>query len=203
MSLCFLNGQYTTPERLSELLGGMGTGGSTSGSGWAFGGDGSQFEDTSSSFSQGGTGSSSESSGGTGTGTGKESNGGGGGGTNVGAIAGGVVGGLVILALLALIAVVLMRKRRRERQMSEAASARDKLGAGMMGPVRSDSGSSDGRWGMPYEKQPIWGGHGDRRPSGSIEHSSGTHFASDDVEEETRGLDFAGSAHLTPKQQCE
>lgn len=176
----------------------MGTGGSSSGSGWAFGGDGSQFADTSASSNQGSGGSSgSDSDGGSGaSGSGGDSRGGGG--TNVGAIAGGVVGGIVALALIALIAVVMMRRRRRERQMAEAAAARDKLGGG---PLRSNSGSSDGRWGTPYEKQPIWAG--DRRFSGSVEHSSGTHFASDDVEEETRGLDFAGSAHLTPKQQRE
>lgn len=200
--------QYTTPTALANITGGIGTGGSGSGSGYAVGGDGSQFADTSGSSTGAGSGSTSggDAGGSTGGSTDGDSGGGGGGGSSVGAIAGGVIGGIVALALLAFIAIVLMRKRRRERQMNEAANARDKLGAGYGaagGPLRSNSGSSDGRWGTPYEKQPMyWSGAG--RGSGSADHSSRTQFAaSDDVEEDTRGMDFAGSAHLTPKQQCE
>jgi hypothetical protein len=44
-----------------------------------------------------------------------------------------------------------------------------------------------------------------RRPDGSVDHSTGTHggmAASDDVEEETMGMEAAfGSSHLVPRQQ--
>lgn len=188
---------YSTPSLIANITGGIGTGGSSSGAGSATGGDGSSFPDTSGSTSgDSGSGNGSDGSGdGDSNGGGSTQDGSGGGSkSNVGAIAGGVVGGVVALVLLALLALFLMRRRKRERQLAEAQNARDKLGAGA--PLRSNSGSSDGRWGTPYEKQ------GAR----SADHSSGTGQgpASDDVEEETRGMEATfGSSHLVPRQQRE
>lgn len=188
---------YSTPALIANITGGIGTGGSSGGAGSATGGDGSQFPDTSGSSNPGSGGGNG--GGGTGSAGGDNSAGGGttqpggssGGGTNIGAIAGGVVAGVVALALLAFLAICLMRRRKRERQLAEAHTARDKLGVGA--PLRSNSGSSDGRWGTPYEKQ-----------GNSDDHNNGTFPASDDVEEETRGMEATfGSSHLVPRQQRE
>lgn len=103
---------------------------------------------------------------------------------------------MVALALLALLALCLMRRRKRERQLAEAQNARDKLGVGA--PLRSNSGSSDGRWGVPYEKQ------GARSADHSSTTGGGNHPASDDVEEETRGMEATfGSSFMVPRQQRE
>ncbi|KAM0786676.1 hypothetical protein ACM66B_002123 [Microbotryomycetes sp. NB124-2] len=204
---------YTTPLLISNVTGGVGTGGAVSGSGYAFGGDGSQFADTSKSASSGDGESSGGGTGGSGDSSGGASDDGGSGGSssNAGAIAGAVVGGLAVIAIVAIVALLLLRKRKRDRQMAEAAAARDKLG-GAMHPLRSDSGSSEGgRYGgVPYEKQWAAGyygaygaGAGGRRMSGSLDHSSGTmpFAASDEVEEETRNMEAAfASPHLVPRQ---
>ncbi|KAK4049578.1 hypothetical protein OIV83_004076 [Microbotryomycetes sp. JL201] len=202
---------YTTPLLISNITGGVGTGGAVSGSGYSFGGDGSQFADTSKSASDGSGDGTSPSDGGGGSANndnGSGTNSGGGGGSSVGAIAGGVVGGIAAIAILALLALLLLRRRKRDRQMAEAAAARDKLGAGAMHPLRSDSGSSEGgRYGgLPYEKQwgpAYYGAYSPRRMSGSLDHSSATmpFAASDEVEEETRNMEAAfASPHLVPRQ---
>ncbi|GAA5825864.1 hypothetical protein JCM11251_000031 [Rhodosporidiobolus azoricus] len=126
---------FSTPELVADLVGGIGTGYSSSGAGSAQGGDGSSDPDTSGSSGDrnggGGGGSNNDGSGGSG----------GGGGTNVGAIAGGVVGGVVGLALLALLAFCLIKRKKKQRQKEEERAAEKMRLAG-----RSDSGSSGGRF---------------------------------------------------------
>ncbi|GAA5922899.1 hypothetical protein JCM1841_003775 [Sporobolomyces salmonicolor] len=153
---------FSTPALVANITGGIGTGSSTSGAGSATGGNGSSDPDTS-----GGTDSGSTSPSGT-TGSSDHSK------TDIGAIAGGIVGGVVGLALLALLLLMLMRKRRRERAVEEGHQQRDKLGTGAK-PGRSDSGSS--RFAFPYEKH------------------------RDDVEEETRHMEAAFSSSLVPKRE--
>ncbi|KAK4047347.1 hypothetical protein OIO90_006206 [Microbotryomycetes sp. JL221] len=210
---------YSTPLLISNITGGVGTGGAVSGSGYSFGGDGSQFADTSQSGDGDGTGNDNgDNTSGSGndsandnSGTDSSNKDNGSSSSNAGPIAGGVVGAIAALAIIGLVAFLLLRKRKRDKQKQEAAAAaRDKLG-GAMHPLRSDSGSSEGRYGLPYEKQwgspgpAYYGAYGGRRMSGSLDHSSGSMpygaAASDDVEEDTRGMEAAfASPHLVPRQ---
>lgn len=144
---------FSTPSLVANITGGIGTGYSSSGAGSATGGDGTKDPDT--SGKTGGSSGSSTPGGATGgnggsTNGGSTSGGGGGGSsTNVGAIAGGVVGGVAALALLALILFLLARKKKRHDAADEHEKERFAMGAS---PGRSDSGSSSGRFGFPYEK---------------------------------------------------
>ncbi|GAA5820761.1 hypothetical protein JCM3770_005959 [Rhodotorula araucariae] len=186
---------FSTPAIVANITGGIGTGYSTSGSGSATGGNGSKDPDTSGSTDGTSTGPGTVVNGGSGGGSG-----GGGGGSNIGAIVGGVVGGVVGLALLALLWFLLSRRKRKQREVAEQEKVGLATGAS---PGRSDSGSSHGRFGFGGEKNghresfssyPPW----DRRGSGSVGHVGP---ASDDVEEETRGMDTFISTGLAPKRE--
>ncbi|BGP42567.1 hypothetical protein JCM10450v2_006673 [Rhodotorula kratochvilovae] len=184
---------FSTPALVANVTGGIGTGYSTSGSGSATGGDGSKDPDTSGSTDATSTGPGGAADPGNGGGSG-------GGKSNIGAIVGGVVGGVVGLALLALLWFLLARRKRKQRE----AVAGEKAGlAAGASPGRSDSGSSRNRFGFGGEKNghresfssyPPW----DRRGSGSVGHVGP---ASDDVEEQTRGMDTFISTGLAPKRE--
>ncbi|CEQ41658.1 SPOSA6832_03417 [Sporobolomyces salmonicolor] len=202
---------FSTPALVANITGGIGTGSSTSGAGSATGGNGSSDPDTS-----GGTDSGSTSPSGT-TGSSDHSK------TDIGAIAGGIVGGVVGLALLALLLLMLMRKRRRERAVEDGHQQRDKLGTGAK-PGRSDSGSS--RFAFPYEKHRP---HDSRSPGytdngvyngvyGAVNNRDSHGLTNDparravvtgpfaiaepdDVEEETRHMEAAFSSSLVPKRE--
>ncbi|GJN93507.1 hypothetical protein Rhopal_006564-T1 [Rhodotorula paludigena] len=193
------NSVFSTPALVANLTGGIGTGFSTSGAGSATGGDGTNDPDTSGATDGSSSGPEGDVSGGT------RSDGSGGDGTNAGAIAGGVVGGIVGLALLALLAFLLMRRRRRQRE-AEDSEKRALAGAAVAG--RSNSGSSSsGRGRFVHEKGfaresfssgafPPYGW--DRRGSGSVQHVGP---ASDDVEQETAGMETFISTGLAPKRE--
>ncbi|KAI5477155.1 Kelch-type beta propeller domain containing protein [Pseudohyphozyma bogoriensis] len=162
--------QFSTPAIVANITGGIGSGTSESGSGSATGGDGSQDPDTSGSTTSSSTGTS-------GDGT---SNSGGGSKTNIGAIVGGVVGGIALLALLGLLVFFLLRKKKKEKE--EAAS----------------TASNGGLTGFPYEK--TLAGSGSPPSSGYRESHDQPYYASDDVEDETRNMEAAFGSHLVPKR---
>ncbi|KAK4699310.1 hypothetical protein P7C70_g6953, partial [Phenoliferia sp. Uapishka_3] len=120
------------------------------------------------------SGSTSSTSGGTGTlqGSGSHHS------SNAGAIAGGVVGGVIGLLIILLVLLLYRRKKRREAAAVAEAEAREKELAGFPYDKRVGSGS----------------GYGWRASGGSMS-------ASDDVEDETRGMEAAFGSHLVPKQQ--
>ncbi|KAM0750944.1 hypothetical protein T439DRAFT_343057 [Meredithblackwellia eburnea MCA 4105] len=163
---------YSTPEIIANITGGIGTGGSSSGSGSASGGDGSTDPDTS------GAGRSPSTTNGGGGGEGKKSSK-----SNVGPIVGGVVGGLLLLALLAFL-FVLSSRRRKQKELRDAA-------AGIRSP--------DSIAGVPYEKTNSTSSpHPWRMSEGSSQFQP--MYGSDDVEEETRNMEAAFGSHLVPKR---
>ncbi|BGP26831.1 hypothetical protein JCM10295v2_005792 [Rhodotorula toruloides] len=199
---------FSTPSLVANITGGIGTGYSSSGAGSATGGNGTNDPDTSGktggSSGSGAGGAAGGANGGS-TNGGGTSGGGGGSSTNIGAIVGGVVGGLAALALLALILFLLARRKKRRNAAGDVhEKERFAMGAS---PGRSDSGSSSGRFGFPYEKHRDSVGSGapfppygwDRRGSGSGQGHVGP--ADDDVEEQTRGLDTFISTGLAPKRE--
>ncbi|KWU41263.1 hypothetical protein RHOSPDRAFT_37209 [Rhodotorula sp. JG-1b] len=205
------NTVFSTPELVAPVAGGIGTGFSSSGSGSTTGGTGADDPDTSGSSSNGGGSNSGDNSGGgDGGGNGMQTgDGGGGGGSNTGAIAGGVVGGVVGAAAVAALIFFAYRRRNQKRKV-EAQEEKRKLGpgGGMLGG-RSNSDSSGGRDDLSHEKFshrdsvasafPPYGGFDARRGSGSVIHPLGP--ASDDVEEETRGLETFFSSGLAPRRE--
>lgn len=200
------NTVFSTPELVAQVAGGIGTGFSSSGSGSTTGGTGADDPDTSGSSDSGG----GSNGGGSGGGNGMQSgDGSGGGGSNTGAIAGGVVGGVVGAAAIAALIFFAYRRRNKKRK-AEAQDEKRKLGpaGGMLGG-RSNSDSSGGRDDLSHEKFshrdsvasafPPYGGFDARRGSGSVIHPLGP--ASDDVEEETRGLETFFSSGLAPRRE--
>ncbi|GAA5867629.1 hypothetical protein JCM3774_001536 [Rhodotorula dairenensis] len=197
------NTVFSTPELVANITGGIGTGFSSSGAGSTTGGTGADDPDTSGSSGGGGGGNGGGDGSGSGTGTGSQNgNSGGGGGSNTGAIVGGVVGG--VLGAAALAALVFFAVRRRKRQQRESQAAQEekrKLGpaAGMLGG-RTNSDSSHEKFSHRDSVAsgfPPYGGFDGPRGSGSVPLGP----ASDDVEEETRGLETFFSSGLAPRRE--
>ncbi|GAA5985185.1 hypothetical protein JCM10908_002559 [Rhodotorula pacifica] len=199
------NTVFSTPELVAQVAGGIGTGFSSSGSGWTTGGTGANDPDTSGSGSSGGN------SNGTGQGSSSGGGGGGGSGSNAGAIAGGVVGGVLGALLLAALVFFALRRHKKKKQAANGGMEEKRRGSagGLLG-ARTHSGSSEGRDDFSHEKfshrdsvasgfPPAYGGFDGRRGSGSVGHPIGP--ASDDVEEETRGLETFFSSGLAPRRE--
>ncbi|POY76409.1 hypothetical protein BMF94_0607 [Rhodotorula taiwanensis] len=190
---------FSTPDIVAKIAGGIGTGFSSSGSGSTTGGTGADDPDTS-SFGQNGSGSGSP---------GASGHSGGSGGADKGAIAGGVVGGVLGALVLAALLYLVAPRRRREKEAAAEGEKRKVGAAGGLLGNRTHSGSSGDGDHFSHEKHshrdsvasgyPQYALH-DRRDSGSLP----PHLlepASDDVEEETRGLEPFFGTGLAPRRE--
>lgn len=182
---------YSTPSLLSNITGGTGSSSDPTNAG-------SGSSGSNSGSGSGGSGSSSK--------------------TNIGAIVGGVVGGIVAIALLALLALCLLRRRRRNKRNSLTPRTGD--GILDVSPMPSSHGDhSSSSMASPYRgplplghdsemKQPFMqstngggGGGGGGGVSYGVGYNALQNPADDNVEDSTRGMEAAfANPHLVPKR---
>lgn len=172
---------YKTPDMLAQIIGGTGTGHSTSGAGSALGGDGSLDPDVSTRYSHG---SSSPS---------------------LGAIIGGVLSAIVVLLLIVCL-WVMVRRKKKKRKLQEMAAAASQAAQIREKSIHSHQPRASGMYldseGVPRSSL----GGSEEHMSQSLGMALDKHFqlypsASDDPEHDTEGFEPQFSTRLVPRQQ--